>query len=140
MYADLLRMEQLVMASDLDWTIVRPSGLFETPSVTEYRLAEGFLPEHFTSRTDLAACMLQQAASDQYRRKTLAVATVAVKPSLAATPRPKRYSRAAATSATTTCTPRCEPGTMSVIPTPMTIEQADPGGVSCTKRKASLTC
>jgi putative NADH-flavin reductase len=82
MYADLLRMEQLVMDSDLDWTIVRPSGLFETPMVTEYRLAEGFLPEHFTSRADLAACMLQQAASDQYRRKTLAVATVAVKPKM----------------------------------------------------------
>jgi putative NADH-flavin reductase len=82
MYADLLRMEQLVMDSDLDWTIVRPSGLFETSTVTEYRLAEGFLPEHFTSRADLAACMLQQAASDQYRRKTLAVATVAVKPKM----------------------------------------------------------
>jgi putative NADH-flavin reductase len=82
MYADLLRMEQLVMDSDLDWTIVRPSGLFETPAVTEYRLAEGFLPEHFTSRADLAACMLQQATSDQYRRKTLAVATVAVKPKM----------------------------------------------------------
>jgi putative NADH-flavin reductase len=82
MYADLLRMEELVMASDLDWTIVRPSGLFETPAVTDFRLAEGFLPEHFTSRADLAACMLQQAASDQYRRKILAVATVEVKPKL----------------------------------------------------------
>lgn len=82
MYADLLRMEQLVMGSDLDWTIVRPSGLFETPSVTEYRLEENFLPEHFTSRTDLAACLLQQATSDQYVRKTVAVATVAVKPQM----------------------------------------------------------
>jgi putative NADH-flavin reductase len=82
MYADLLRMEELVSTSDLDWTIVRPSGLFDTPTVTEYRLAEGFLPEHFTSRADLAACMLQQAASDQYRRKILAVATVEVKPKL----------------------------------------------------------
>ncbi len=82
MYADLLRMEQLVMASDLDWTIVRPSGLFETPAVTEYRLAEGFLAEHFTSRADLAACMLEQVESAQFRRKTLAVATVAVKPKM----------------------------------------------------------
>ena len=82
MYADLLRMERLVMASDLDWTIVRPSGLFESPTVTEYRLAEGFLPEHFTSRADLAACMLEQAASPQFRRKTVAVATVAIKPKM----------------------------------------------------------
>jgi putative NADH-flavin reductase len=82
MYADLLRMERLVMATDLDWTIVRPSGLFETPAVTEYRLAEDFLRERFTSRADLAACLLQQASSDQYLRKTVAVATVAVKPQM----------------------------------------------------------
>jgi putative NADH-flavin reductase len=82
MYADMLRMERLVMASDLDWTIVRPSGLFEAAAVTEYRLAESFLAERFTSRADLAACLLQQAGSDQYVRKTLAVATVAVKPKM----------------------------------------------------------
>lgn len=46
------------------------------------RLAEGFLPEHFTSRPDLAACTLQQVTSDQYRRKTLAVAPVALKPKM----------------------------------------------------------
>lgn len=82
MYADMLQMERLVMDSDLDWTIVRPSGLFDTPTVTDYRLAEGSLREHFTSRTDLAACLLQQAGSDQYARKAVAVATVAVKPQL----------------------------------------------------------
>ena len=82
MYADLLRMECLVMASDLDWTILRPSGLFETPAVTEYRLAEDFLRERFTSRADLAACLLQQASSDQFLRKVVAVATVAVKPQM----------------------------------------------------------
>jgi len=82
MYADMLRMEHLVSDSDLDWTVVRPSGLFETPTVTDFRLAEGFLPEHFTSRADLAACLLQQVTSDQYRRKTVAVATVAVKPQM----------------------------------------------------------
>jgi putative NADH-flavin reductase len=82
MYADLLRMEQLVMASDVDWTILRPSGLFEAPAVTEYRLAEDFLRERFTSRNDLAACLLQQARSDQYVHKAVAVATVAVKPQM----------------------------------------------------------
>jgi putative NADH-flavin reductase len=82
MYADLFRMERLVIDSDLDWTIVRPSGLFETTAVTEYRLAEDFLPEHFTSRTDLAAFLLEQATSDQYVHRTVAVATVAVKPKM----------------------------------------------------------
>ena len=82
MYADLWAMEQLVTASDLDWTIVRPSGLFETAAVTDYQMAEGFLREHFTSRSDLAACMLEQATSDWYVRKVVAVATVAVKPQM----------------------------------------------------------
>jgi putative NADH-flavin reductase len=82
MYADMLRMERLVRDSDLQWTIVRPSGLFETPAVTEYRTAEGFLNERFTSRTDLAACLLEQSGSDQYLRRTVSVATVAVKPQI----------------------------------------------------------
>jgi uncharacterized protein YbjT (DUF2867 family) len=82
MYADLLAMERMVMSSDLDWTIVRPSGLFETATVTKYQMAEGFLSEHFTSRADLAACLLEQVTSDRYLRKTVAVATVAVKPQL----------------------------------------------------------
>src|SRR6266536_2374375 len=43
LYADMQRMETLVMNSDLDWTIVRPSGLFETPTVTDYHVAEAFI-------------------------------------------------------------------------------------------------
>jgi hypothetical protein len=33
----------------------------------------------------------------------------------------------------------CEPGGIVVIPVPSTMEQADPGGVSCTNRNASFT-
>ncbi|GMA24933.1 hypothetical protein GCM10025864_26920 [Luteimicrobium album] len=39
-YADMARMESLVRASGLDWTVMRPSGLFETGHVTDYRTAE----------------------------------------------------------------------------------------------------
>ena len=81
MYADLLRMERLVMAAT--WTGRSPSlGPLRDACGHRDRLAEGFLPEHFTSRADLAACMLEQTASPQFRRKTLAVATVAVKPKM----------------------------------------------------------
>src|SRR5438874_2462817 len=38
--------------------------------------------------------------------------------------------RAASTSATTTCTPFCEPGGIWVTPVPSTIEHADPGAFS----------
>src|SRR5690242_37630 len=40
LHEDLRRMEALVRASGLDWTIARPSGLFDHPAVTDYRVAE----------------------------------------------------------------------------------------------------
>src|SRR5713226_6450738 len=72
MYADMQRMETLVMNSHLDWTIVRPSGLFETPAVTDYQVAEAFISGRYTSRADLADCMLQQLTNDQYLHKAVA--------------------------------------------------------------------
>lgn len=82
LYEDLRRMETLVSNSDLDWVIARPSGLFDTPAVTAYKTAEAHLNSRFTSRADLADAMLQQLTSDQYVRKTMAVATVEVQPSI----------------------------------------------------------
>ena len=82
LYADMLRMETLVAASDLDWTIVRPSGLFATPEVTDYRTAEGFIAGRYTSRQDLADLLLRQADDDRYRRKAVAVATFGAQPSV----------------------------------------------------------
>ena len=82
MYADMERMETLVRNSHLDWTIVRASGLFETPAVTDYQVAEDHIRGQFTSRADLADCMLQQLATDQYSRKVMAVATFSVQPSM----------------------------------------------------------
>ena len=81
MYADLRRMEKLVMQSNLDWTILRPSGLFSTPSVTDYQVTDGFVSGRFTSRTDLADCLLRQLGDDQNVHKALAVATVSGQPS-----------------------------------------------------------
>lgn len=81
-YADMARMETLVRDSGLDWTIIRPNGLFETARVTEYRTAEDYLPGAYTSRADLADAMLRQLSSHEYARKICAIATVTEKPSL----------------------------------------------------------
>ena len=81
-YADMRRMETLVMNSQLDWTIVRPSGLFETRAVTDYHVAETHIRGRFTSRTDLADCMRRQLTDDRFVRKIAAVATVAEQPSV----------------------------------------------------------
>lgn len=82
LYADMARMETLVKESTLDWTIMRPSGLFETQSVTDYRMAPDYLNASYTSRADLASAMLHQLDSDEYLRKACAIATVAEKPSI----------------------------------------------------------
>jgi uncharacterized protein YbjT (DUF2867 family) len=81
MYADLRRMEDLVRQSGLDWTILRPSGLFGAPSVTDYRATDGLVSGQFTSRTDLADCLLRQLDNEQNVHKVLAVATVSGQPS-----------------------------------------------------------
>ncbi|MGN7799628.1 NAD(P)-dependent oxidoreductase [Leifsonia sp. 22587] len=81
-YADMARMEALVRASDTEWTIMRPSGLFETAQVTEYRTAEDYLNASFTSRADLAEAMRRQLDSDEFVRKVCAVGTFDEKPSL----------------------------------------------------------
>ncbi|GGF17994.1 NAD(P)-dependent oxidoreductase [Subtercola lobariae] len=82
LYDDMRAMETIVTESDVDYTIVRPSGLFETPTVTDYATAERFVKSKFTSRADLAACLLAQTMSDEYVRKIVAVGTVSVQPSL----------------------------------------------------------
>ncbi len=82
LYEDMRRMESLVTQSDLDWTIVRPSGLFETSAVTPYHVSEAHVRGHYTSRADLADCMLRQLTTDEYVRKVVAVATVSEQPTL----------------------------------------------------------
>jgi putative NADH-flavin reductase len=75
LYDDMRRMEALVAASDLDWTVIRPSGLFDADAVTAYATAENHLPGKFTSRADLADFLLRQANDSVYSRKFAAVTT-----------------------------------------------------------------
>ncbi|HZC04862.1 MAG TPA: SDR family oxidoreductase [Ktedonobacterales bacterium] len=81
-FADMKRMEALVMASGLDWTVVRPSGLFETSGVTDYQVAEDHIRRQFTSRADLADCMLRSLTDDRFLGKIMAVATFSTQPTL----------------------------------------------------------
>jgi putative NADH-flavin reductase len=81
-YDDMRRMEAIVSASDLAWTIVRPSGLFEAPAVSAYGVAIDHIGYRFTARIDLADCLLRQALDDTYVRSMIAVATPNAKPSI----------------------------------------------------------
>ena len=81
-YDDMRRMESVVTSSDVDWTILRPSGLFELPAVTDYSLTEGHGPGRLTSRADLAAAMLRQLDDPRFIRKVGHVITTEDNPSL----------------------------------------------------------
>ncbi|WP_322761201.1 NAD(P)-dependent oxidoreductase [Frankia sp. Cr2] len=81
-YADMRLMEELVRASDLEWTIMRPSGLFDAAGVTRYELHEDQAPGIFTSRADLAASLLEQAVNVRFVRKAVAVTTLEGAPTL----------------------------------------------------------
>ena len=82
LYDDMRRMEAIVSGSDLAWTIVRPSGLFDAPAVSAYGVAIDYIGHRFTSRIDLADCLLRQALGDTYARSTIAVATTSAHPSI----------------------------------------------------------
>ncbi|BDM69698.1 hypothetical protein HEK616_31850 [Streptomyces nigrescens] len=82
LYDDMRRMEALVRASGLDWTIVRPSGLFHLPSVTDYTVVEGHADGRFTARVDLAAGMLALLDDDRHVRTTVSVITTVDNPTL----------------------------------------------------------
>ena len=74
-YSDMRRMEALLQDSDLRWTIMRPSKLFDAPGVSSYELHEGQAPGIFTSRADLAASLLKQATDARFVRKAVEVTT-----------------------------------------------------------------
>lgn len=77
LYADMRRMEQIVSASGLDWTIARPARLVDTATVTAYQRAESYLVPGLTttSRRDLADFLLRQVSSDADVGKALAIGT-----------------------------------------------------------------
>ena len=82
LYDDLRRMEAIVADSDLAWTVVRPSGLFEASAVSDYSVETDYIGHRFTARIDLADCLLRQALGTTYVRSTIAVVTPSARPSL----------------------------------------------------------
>jgi uncharacterized protein YbjT (DUF2867 family) len=77
LYEDARRMEDVVRACDLDWTIVRPSGLFDAAAVSDYRVvvAPERVPGMFTSRADLADVLLRETVEDRHVRACVEVFT-----------------------------------------------------------------
>jgi putative NADH-flavin reductase len=76
-YADLARMEDLLRASALDWTAVRPPRLTDKPLTGTYRTAIGQnLPGGLTvSRADVAHLMLRVLDQPETIKQTVGIAS-----------------------------------------------------------------
>lgn len=81
-YHDIRRMESIVRASGLEWTIVRPSGLFDLPEPTNYVRGEVDPVGGFTARIDLADYLVSLAADSASVRRTVIASTTESTPSL----------------------------------------------------------
>jgi uncharacterized protein YbjT (DUF2867 family) len=82
LYDDMRRMEAIIRQSEVDWTIVRPSGLFLAGGVTRYEVAEDHIVGRFTAREDLADLLVRTIDDESAVRRALAVATVERSPSI----------------------------------------------------------
>ena len=80
-YDDMRRMETIVRDSGLDWTIVRPSGLFDLPYVTDYLAGEVDPVGTFTSRADLADYLVR-LADDAGHPGTVVISTTVNTPTM----------------------------------------------------------
>jgi uncharacterized protein YbjT (DUF2867 family) len=81
-YDDQRRMEAIVRDSGLDWTIVRPSGLFDLAEATNYVAGEVDPVGGFTARIDLANYMVALAGDSSAAGKTVVVSTTENTPTL----------------------------------------------------------
>ncbi|XUL90683.1 NAD(P)-dependent oxidoreductase [Streptomyces galilaeus] len=80
-YDDMRRMEEILRGTDLDWTVIRPGGLFDNNAVSDYQVGSERLPGRYTARADLAHELLRQAADDRYVRAFIDVRTTQNTPS-----------------------------------------------------------
>lgn len=81
-YDDIRRMETIIRASQLDWTIVRPSGLFDLDEPTNYLSGDVDPVGAFTARIDLADYLVALAADWSTAGETVIVSTTEHTPSL----------------------------------------------------------
>ncbi|MBB6348182.1 SDR family oxidoreductase [Nonomuraea muscovyensis] len=82
LYEDAGRMEEIVAGTDLDWTVIRPSGLFDAHAVTDYTVGPPQMIGRFTSRRDLADALIREAVEDRNVRSIVEVITTEGTPSL----------------------------------------------------------
>lgn len=85
MYEDMIRMEAIIRASDLDWTILRPPALFNKDDAGPTEVSLKPMVAQFVARQDLGAIMLNEVSNADHVNKTLYVRSIDGRPSIART-------------------------------------------------------
>lgn len=77
LYDDLVRMEKVILKSDLDWTIIQPPGLVNAPYTGDYEIAIDKLPSGagWTSRGDVAHYMVKALNTNENVGKIVGLST-----------------------------------------------------------------
>lgn len=81
-YDDMRRMETIVCGSGLDWTIVRPSGLFDLPEPTDYISGPIEPVGAFTARIDLADYLISLVTDSASLGRIVVISTTQSTPTL----------------------------------------------------------
>lgn len=65
-FADKRRQAEIIRNSSLEWVIVRPVGLTDSPKTGTYKINQGIPTSHTVPRSDVADFMIKCAANKQY--------------------------------------------------------------------------
>jgi putative NADH-flavin reductase len=76
MVPDMAGMENEIMQSWIDWTVIRPPRLTNGPATRTYRVADDHLPKggRIISRADVAEFMIGEAETPRHRRHIVGIA------------------------------------------------------------------
>ncbi|MEV6630239.1 SDR family oxidoreductase [Actinoplanes sp. NPDC051470] len=76
LYADMRRMEDIVRATDLDWTFVRPTYLQDRPATGAYRVGDNEMPPGGLriTRADLAGFIVEELDQHRWSRRAPSLA------------------------------------------------------------------
>ncbi len=74
-FADKRRQAGVIRNSNLDWVIVRPVGLTDSPKTGTYKIHPGNPTSKTVPRADVADFMLKLAATDKYDRTLPAISS-----------------------------------------------------------------
>lgn len=74
-FIDKIRQMKVVQESPLDWVIIRPSGLTDSPKTGKYKISMGSPLKRTVPRADVADFMLKLLTDKQYDRQMPAISS-----------------------------------------------------------------